>query len=95
VAALPNVTLQAVPLVAHAANASGLIIADDAAYAEHLASGYVYTGDTATALMRKFDTLRGECRRVSETTALLERIGESWATTGGSPPIPMPAAGNA
>ena len=34
-------------------------------------------------LMRIFDTLRGECYRVSESAALLERTADAW--TGGSP----------
>lgn len=92
VAALSNVTLQGVPLVAHAANASGFIVAGDAAYAEHVAGGFTYTGERLSPFLRLFDTLRYECRRVSETTALIERMCESWATTGGSQPTPMPTA---
>jgi hypothetical protein len=92
VAAMPDVTLQAMPPVAHAANASGFIVAGDAAYAEHVAGGFTYTGDRVSPLLRLFDTLRGECRRVSETAALIDRMCESWTTTGGSPLTPMPTA---
>jgi hypothetical protein len=84
VAALPNVTVQVLPAVGHPATGSEIIIADDAAYAEHSAGGFVYGGETVTSLGRIFDTLRGECHRVSESRALLGRMAEAW-TTGGSP----------
>lgn len=87
VASMPTVTLQMLPAVAHCANASEFIIADGAAYAEHVAGGYVFTDDeTVAGLTVRFDTLRGECYRVSESAALLERLEQTWAT-GGSPPI--------
>jgi transcriptional regulator with XRE-family HTH domain len=91
-AALPNVTLQAVPLVAHAATQSGFIIAGDAVYAEHVAGGFTYTGERLSHFLRLFDTLRYECRRVTETTALIERMCESWAVTGGSLHTLVPTA---
>jgi transcriptional regulator with XRE-family HTH domain len=95
VAAMPNTTLQAMPVIAHAANASGFIVADGvAAYAEHVSGGFTYTSDRVSPFLRLFDTLRYECRRVSETTAQLERMSESWAT-GASPAIPMPTAATA
>ena len=93
VAALPNVTLQVLPAVAHPATGSEIIIADEWAYAEHAASGFVYTGETVTALARIFDSLRSECRKASESTALLERMAEAW--TGGSPLTAGPTAGPA
>jgi transcriptional regulator with XRE-family HTH domain len=81
VAAMRTVTIQVLPAVAHCANASGLIIADNAAYCEHLAGGFVYTDeDTVTDLAVRFDTLRCECWRASDTAALLERLEETWAT---------------
>jgi transcriptional regulator with XRE-family HTH domain len=81
VAAMRTVTLQVLPAVAHCANASQFILADGAAYAEHVISGYVFTDDeTLAALSVRFDTLRGECYRVSDTAALLERLEETWAT---------------
>src|ERR1700760_2812995 len=43
VAALPQVTAQILPAVAHPANASGFVIADDAVWCEHVAGGYVFT----------------------------------------------------
>jgi transcriptional regulator with XRE-family HTH domain len=85
VAALPRVTLTVMPAVAHPANASELIIADNVAYAEHMAGGFTYTDEeTVSALAARFDNLRGECYRVSESAALIERLGEIW-TAGVSP----------
>ena len=58
VAARPDVTLQVLPAVAHPANASELIVTDSAAYAEHLAGGFVYTDEeTVTRLARLFHTI--------------------------------------
>jgi uncharacterized protein DUF5753 len=58
VAAMPNVTLQVLPALAHPATQSGFMIADDAAaYAEHVTGGFVYTdAETVTGLRRLFDT---------------------------------------
>jgi transcriptional regulator with XRE-family HTH domain len=96
VAAMPNVTLQVLPTVMHAANSSGFIVADDqVAYAEHVAGGYVFSdGETVSSLLRLFDSLRCECLKVSESTALIERLGEQWAS-GVSPRIQTPTAGTA
>jgi transcriptional regulator with XRE-family HTH domain len=96
VAALPKFTIQILPAVAHNANASGFIISDDVAvYAEHVAGGYTFTDEqTVTSLALRFDTLRGECYKVSETVALLERMAERWAT-GVSPLIQTGTAGRA
>jgi hypothetical protein len=94
VAAMPNVTLQVLPAVAHAANASGFIVADDrVTYAEHVAGGYVFSdGETVSSLLRLFDSLRCECLKVSEPTTLIERLGEQWAGCA-SPRIQTPTAG--
>ena len=82
VSAQPRFTVQVLPAVAHNANASGFIVADEAAaYAEHVAGGYTFTDEqTVASLALRFDTLRGECCRVSESVALLERMAEQWAT---------------
>jgi transcriptional regulator with XRE-family HTH domain len=96
VASLPNVTIQVLPAVAHPANASGVIVADDsAAYVEHLAGGLVFTEEeTVSSLLRTFDTLRGECLKVSESAALFERMTEIW-TTGARAATQTPTAGRA
>jgi transcriptional regulator with XRE-family HTH domain len=95
VAALPNVTLQVLPLIAHAANASGLVVTDTAAYCEHMAGGYAYTDPViVSSLAARFDALRDECYRASESRTMLERMHEQWET-GASPRIPTQPAGSA
>jgi transcriptional regulator with XRE-family HTH domain len=80
-AARPKVSIQVLPAVHHNANASGLLLADDAAWCEHLASGYVFTdAKVVSVLAARFDTLRGECMKVSESTALLGRMADQWET---------------
>jgi hypothetical protein len=91
VAALPNVTLQVLPAIAHAASASGLLIAGEAVYVEHLAGGVVLTGDAISPLTRRFDTLRSECRSARETTAQFEEMFGLW-TRGASPLTAMRTA---
>jgi transcriptional regulator with XRE-family HTH domain len=80
VAAMPNVTVQVMPAVAHPATSSELIIADNsAAYAEHLAAGGVYTEDEAVApLERLFGGLRAECYRATESAAIIKKAEETW-----------------
>jgi hypothetical protein len=81
VAALPNVTLTVMPAVIHPANESGFVIADIAAYAEHVAGGYVFTQqETVTSLATRFDPLRAESYRASESRALIERVTGIWMT---------------
>ena len=93
VAAMPNVTLQVVPAVEHPANNSGIMIADSAAWCEHAAAGYVFTDpETVRRLALRFDTLRGESCKVSESSALIRRLADTWAT-GVSPLTATLAAG--
>lgn len=93
VADLPHVTMQVMPAMEHCLNGSGLVIADErAAYAENIASGFVYTDESSvSAFSLRLDTLRGECYRVSESTELLERTQERWAT--GASPLTAMATG--
>jgi transcriptional regulator with XRE-family HTH domain len=92
-AAMPDVTVQVLPAVANPGVTGGFVIADDSAYAEHAASGFVYTGETVLALMRIFDSLRTEAYRGSESLRMIEGMAEAW--TGGSPAIRVPTAGHA
>jgi transcriptional regulator with XRE-family HTH domain len=95
VAAMPKVTVQVLPAVAHPVNASGFLMADDAVWIEHAAGGFVYTDEeTVSALAVRFDTLRGECYRVSESPALLERLEGIWKA-GASPLTRTATAGTA
>jgi transcriptional regulator with XRE-family HTH domain len=84
VAAMPGVTVQVLPAIAHPATNGELILADDSAYVENLVGGAVLTGETASSMMSVFDSLRGECYRVSESMALIERLAEAWES-GASP----------
>jgi hypothetical protein len=93
VARLPRVTVQVLPAVAHPATQSGLMVADDAAYAEHVAGGYVFTEqETVIGIERLFDTLRGECYRVSESLAIIGKAGELWTGANRATAVPMAAS---
>lgn len=94
VAAMPKVTITVMPAVVHPANESGFVIADDAAYTEHVMGGLVFTElETVISLAMRFDTLRSESYRGSESLALIERLGEIW--TGGRAATAVPTAGTA
>jgi transcriptional regulator with XRE-family HTH domain len=94
-AAMPNVTLQVLPAVAHPANASELIITGSAAYVEHLMGGLVYTeGETVSSLERLFTIIQSESEKASESLAMIERLGETWAS-GASPVFQAHKAGPA
>jgi hypothetical protein len=94
VAAMPNVTMQVLPAVAHPANASELIVTDNAAYVEHLAGGLVFTEEeTVSSLMRLFNSIHSESYRASESLAVIRKAGELW--TGELPAIPARKAGRA
>jgi lambda repressor-like predicted transcriptional regulator len=96
IAALPRATVTVMPPVAHPANASEFIIADDtAAYAEHMISGFTYTEDiSVSALTVRFDRLRGECLRASESLTFIREMRETW-TAGVSPLTRAATAGPA
>lgn len=80
VAALPNVTVQVLPAVAHPVNASELIVTDNAAYAEHVWSGYTFTEtETVTSLATLITTIQAECYRASESMQMIERVRDKWA----------------
>ena len=94
VAALPNVTVQVLPAVAHPATQSGFMVTEDSAYAEHVGGGYVYTDqETVNRFARLFDNLRGESYRVSESLAAIRKAGETW--TGESRATAEPTAASA
>jgi transcriptional regulator with XRE-family HTH domain len=92
VAAMPNVTLQVLPAVAHPATASELIVTDSAAYAENVVGGYVFTEEeTFTRLVRLFHTILSESYRASDSAAMIEEVGQIW-TAGASPASQAPTA---
>jgi hypothetical protein len=93
IAAMPNVTMQVLPAVAHPANASELIVADGAAYAEHIAGGLVFTEEeTVSSLSRIFSTILSESFRASESLALIEEVGAIWSR--GESPLTQRATGD-
>jgi hypothetical protein len=95
VAAMPKVTIQVLPAVAHPVNASGFLMADDAVWIEHAAGGFVYTEkETFSGIALRFDSLRGECYRVSESLALIEGLEGIWKA-GASPLTRTATAGTA
>jgi len=82
VARRPNVTVQILPAVAHPAGASGFIVTDGAAYAEHVAGGFTYTDEeTVSSLLRLFNSIQVESFKASESMVMIEEVGEIW--TGG------------
>jgi hypothetical protein len=83
VARLPNVTIQVVPNVAHAGLLGGFAIAERAAYVETAVAGQVFEdSEIIASLLTRFDTLRNEALRKSESLRLIERICEEWKAPG-------------
>jgi transcriptional regulator with XRE-family HTH domain len=83
VARLPNVTIQVVPNIEHAGLLGGFAIADRAAYVETAVAGQVFEDpDIIAGLLTRFDTLRNEAFRRSESLTLIERMCEEWKAAG-------------
>jgi transcriptional regulator with XRE-family HTH domain len=78
VAALPHVVTQVVPVCWHAGMSGGFIMTDSAAYAEEVHTGQVYgNGDeTVRSLAQRFDSIKYEAMRVSESQALIREMLE-------------------
>jgi transcriptional regulator with XRE-family HTH domain len=84
VAGLPNVTIQVVPAIAHAGLVGGFALTESAAYVETAVAGQVFEDNEIIArLLTRFDTLRNEALRASESLAFIEQMGEEWQATGG------------
>jgi hypothetical protein len=80
-AAMPNVTIQVVPAIAHAGVASAYLLADDAVWCEHVAAGGVYTApDIVSNVAARHDSLRAECYRASESLELFRELAGIWTT---------------
>ena len=83
VARLPNVTIQVVPNIAHAGLLGGFAIAERAAYVETAVAGQVFEdAEIIAGLLTRFDTLRSEAFRGSESLTLIERMCEEWKAAG-------------
>jgi hypothetical protein len=96
VARLPTVTVQVVPSIAHAGLLGGFAVAERAAYVETAVAGQVFEdAEIIAGLLTRFDTLRNEAFRGSESLALIERMCEEWTAPGARAPIRVTTAGNA
>jgi transcriptional regulator with XRE-family HTH domain len=91
-AGLPNVTIQVVRNVAHAALTGGFAIAEAAegaaAYIETALTGQVFEDAQAVReLATRFDALRTEALRGTESLRLIEKVASEWRhqATGASP----------
>jgi transcriptional regulator with XRE-family HTH domain len=83
IARLPNVTIQVVPMTAHAGLVGGFALTESAAYVETAVAGQVFEDpEIFASLLTRFDTLRNEALRASESLTLIERMGEQWKATG-------------
>jgi transcriptional regulator with XRE-family HTH domain len=83
VARLPNVTIQVVPSTAHAGLLGGFALTERAAYVETAVAGQVFEdAEIIAGLLTRFDTLRNEALRGSESLTLIERMCEEWKATG-------------
>jgi transcriptional regulator with XRE-family HTH domain len=83
VARLPSVTIQVVPNLAHAGLLGGFAIAERAAYVETAVAGQVFEDkEIIDGLLTRFDTLRNEALRKSESLGLIERMCEEWKASG-------------
>jgi len=94
-AELPNISVQVLPLINHAAIGSDLVIADhNAAYVEHLGGGAVYIEpDRVDGFDKLFTAIRGECYRASDSAAIIRKARELW--TGASQATARRTAANA
>ena len=91
-AELPNVTIQVVPNIEHAALTGGFSIAEkakgSAAYIETALGGQVFEDpQSVRTLSTRFDALRTEALRGTESLRLIEELATEWRrqATGASP----------
>lgn len=83
VARLPNITIQVVPCTEHAGLLGGFALTERAAYVETAVAGQVFEETEIIAgLLIRFDTLRNEAFRGSESLTLIERMCEEWKAAG-------------
>jgi transcriptional regulator with XRE-family HTH domain len=83
VARLPNVTIQVVPSIVHPGLLGGFALTERAAYVETAVAGQVFEDPEIIApLLTRFDTLRNEAFRGSESLTLIERMCEEWKAPG-------------
>ncbi|MGH3250227.1 MAG: helix-turn-helix domain-containing protein [Trebonia sp.] len=75
-AVLPHVVIQMVPVCWHAGTSGGFIMTETAAYAEGVHGGQVYGGrdEMVGSLEQRFDSIRIEAMRASESQALIREM---------------------
>ncbi len=96
IARLPTVTIQVVPNIANAGLLGGFAVTQHAAYVETAVAGQVFEdAETIADLLTRFDTLRNEAFRGSESLTLMERMCEEWKATGAKAATQGPTAGSA
>jgi transcriptional regulator with XRE-family HTH domain len=102
VAALPNITVQVVPNVMHAEVAGGFALAEAprgaAAYIETALAGQVFEDiKVVLELSARFDALRTEALRGTESLRLIEEVAREWRrqATGESPATQAQTAASA
>jgi transcriptional regulator with XRE-family HTH domain len=96
VARLPSATIQVVPNIAHAGLLGGFAVTSAAAYVETAVAGQVFEdAETIADLLTRFDTLRNEAFRGSESLAFMERMCDEWKATGARAATPAPTAESA
>jgi transcriptional regulator with XRE-family HTH domain len=94
-ARLPNVTIQLVPNIAHPGLLGGFAVTEGAAYVETAVAGQVFEdAETAAGLLIRFDTLRNEAFRRSESLSLIERMCDEWQAAGARAATQAITAGN-
>jgi hypothetical protein len=95
-AQLPNVTIQVVPNIAHTGLLGGFAVAQHAAYVETAVAGQVFEDPEVIAdLLTRFDTLRNEAFRGSESLTLMEQVYKEWKATGARAATQGPTEENA
>jgi transcriptional regulator with XRE-family HTH domain len=86
-AKLPKITIQVVPAIAHAGLLGGFSLTERAAYVETAVAGQVFEdAEIISGLLTRFDTLRNEALRASESLTFIERMCEEWKATGARAP---------
>jgi transcriptional regulator with XRE-family HTH domain len=96
IARLPNVTIQVVPNIEHAGLLGGFAVAERAAYVETAVAGQVFEdAEIIAGLLTRFDMLRNEAFRGSESLTLIERMCEEWKATGARAATQAPTAESA
>jgi transcriptional regulator with XRE-family HTH domain len=83
IARLPSATVQVVSATEHAGLLGGFSLTERAAYVETAVAGQVFEdAEIIASLLIRFDTLRSEALRASESLAFIERTCEEWKATG-------------